>query len=180
MVASFRVSPVPPLRWVGAFYVETVRNVPLIVQMTLVFFGFPKLGFVFSPFKAGVIVLAVYTGSFVAEAIRSGINSVAKGQAEAARAIGLSFGQVLTIVVLPQALRTVVQPLANLLIACTKNSAVAYAISVPELTGTADRLGTETAQSLTVLLAAGVGYLVLTIPLGLALGRLERRVAVRR
>lgn len=180
VIASCRVSPVPPLRLAGAAYVGTVRNIPLIVQMFLVFFGLPKLGIVLEPFTCAWVVLAVYTGSYVAEVVRSGINAVAAGQAEAARAIGLSFGQVLLIVVLPQALRTVVQPLGNLFIACTKNSAVAYAISVIELTGTSDRLGVAAAESLAVLFAAGLGYLALTLPSGLLIGVLERKVAIKR
>ena len=180
VVAAFRVSPVPPLRALATTYVEVVRNTPLVVVMILFFFGLPKVEIRFSPFTTAALCLALYTGTYVGEAIRSGINSVAHGQAEAARALGLGFGQVLGLVVLPQALRTVVQPLGNLFIACTKNSAVAYTIGVVELTGTADRLGNEAAQSVATLFAAGVGYLALTLPAGLVVGLIERRVAIKR
>src|SRR5438105_2379133 len=133
VVASMRVSPVAPLRAAGTAYVETIRNIPLLVLLFLFFFGFPKIGIQYPPFPSAVIVLAAYTGSFVAEAIRSGINTVAAGQAEAARALGLTFPQSLRLVVLPQALRAVVAPIGNIFIALIKNSALALTISVMEL-----------------------------------------------
>lgn len=179
-VAAFRVSPVPPLRVAGATYVETVRNTPLTVLMVFFFFGLPKVGLLYSAFVTAVVVLGGYTGAFVAETVRAGINSVGKGQAEAARSLGLTFPQVLRIVILPQALRTVVAPLGNLFIALTKNSSVAAAISVLELSETADRLNNETARAIPVFLGAAFFYLVLTIPSGWAVGWLERKVAIKR
>lgn len=180
LVASFRVSPIPPLRWVGALYVETIRNTPLPVLFVLFFFGFPKAGVIYSPFTSAVIVLGAYTGAFVGETVRAGINAVGAGQVEAARSLGLTFTQVLGIVVLPQALRTVVAPLGSVFIALTKNSSIAYTISVLELTGIADRLNTETARPIPVFLGAAAAYLVVTFPSGLLVGVLERRTAIRR
>src|SRR5688572_19262731 len=170
VVAAFRVSPVPPLRWAGATYVELVRNTPLAVLFVLFYFGVTKVGIIYGPFTSAVIVLGAYTGAFVAETVRSGVNAVATGQAEAARALGLTFPQVLRIVVLPQAFRTVVAPLGNLFIALTKNSSVASVISVLELTEVADRLNTSTARPIPVFLGAAVAYLVLTMPSGWAVG----------
>jgi glutamate transport system permease protein len=169
-----------PLRAAGTFYVETVRNTPLAVLYVLFFFGFPKIGVIYSPFISGVIVLGAYTGAFIAETIRSGINTVAVGQAEAARSLGLTFPQVFAIVVLPQALRTVVAPVGSLFIACTKNSAVASTISVGELTRVANDLNTDTARPIPVFLGAAIAYLILTLPSGWLFGILERRVAVKR
>jgi glutamate transport system permease protein len=180
VVAGFRVSPVPPLRAAGALYVETFRNIPLAVLFVLFFFGLPKAGVRFDPFPSAVVVLSVYTGAFLAETIRSGINTVAVGQAEAARAIGLTFPQTLRIVILPQALRAVVAPVGNIFIALVKNSSIAFTISVVELTGVADRLNTETARPVQVFLGAAIGYLILTIPAGIGFGALERRVAIKR
>lgn len=180
VVASFRVSPVPPLRWAGVLYVETVRNTPLLVLLILAFFGLPKLGFTWSPFATAVIVISAYTGAFVAEVVRAGINTVATGQAEAARALGLTFPQVLGHVVLPQALRSVVQPLGSLFSALVRNTSLAYAISVVELTGTADQIGNETAEYLPAFIGAFIAYFILTIPTGFAIGVIERRVAVKR
>lgn len=180
IVAACRVSPVPPLRLFGAWWVETFRNTPLTVLMVLFFFGFPKLGIRYAAFPSAVTVLSVYTSAFVAETVRSGINTVAAGQAEAARAIGLTFAQTLRIVVLPQAFRTVVGPIGSLFIALTKNSSIASVISVLDLTKVADNLNTETARPIPVFLGAAVAYLLLTIPSGFAFGYLERRVAIKR
>jgi glutamate transport system permease protein len=180
IVAAFRVSPVPPLRVAGTVYVETVRNIPLPMLFVLFFFGFPKLGIIYSPFVSAVIVLSAYTGAFIGETIRSGINTVDPGQAQAARAIGLTFPQVLRIVVLPQALRSVVSPLGNLFIALIKNSAIAYTISVLELTGTADHINTDTAMPIAAFGGAFIAYLILTLPSGWAVGWIERRVAFKR
>jgi glutamate transport system permease protein len=180
VVAAFRVSPIPPLRIAGAFYVETVRNTPLTVLFILFFFGLTKVGVLYSPFVTAVIVLGGYTGAFVGETVRSGINAVASGQAEAARAIGFTFPQTLFIVVLPQALRTVVAPLGSLFIALIKNSSIALIISVPELVFRTDSLANDTARAVPVFIGAAVAYLLMTIPSGLAWAALERRTAIKR
>ncbi|HEX9546104.1 MAG TPA: amino acid ABC transporter permease [Acidimicrobiales bacterium] len=180
VVAGFRVSPVGPLRAAGTAYVETVRNVPLAVHFVLFFFALPKIGIIFSPFRSAVIVLAYYHGSFATETIRAGINTVSVGQAEAARSLGFTFPGTLIRVVLPQAVRSVVAPLGSLFIALTKNTSVAFLISVTELTGTADKLATDTARPIPAFLGAAAGYLLLTLFASLVLGALERRVAVKR
>lgn len=180
IVAAFRVSPIPPLRVAGATYVELFRNTPLTALMLLTFFGLPEVGFPPQYYRFAILALSLYTGAFISEAIRSGINSVGRGQTEAARALGLGFVQVLTIVVLPQALRTVVPPIANLFIALTKNSSVAYVISVTELTGVTRIIANETALPLTAYAGGAIGYLILTVPAGLLFGVLERRVAIAR
>ena len=180
LVAVMRVSPVPPARTAGAFYVETVRNTPVAVLLALFVFALPKVGIRYSLFASSVIVLSAYTGAFISEALRSGINSVSRGQAEAARSIGLTFPQTLSQVVLPQAFRTVVPPLGNLFIALTKNTAVAETVAVLDLLGRADRLNTATAQPIPVFLGAGAGYLLLTLPSGYVFGWIERKVAIKR
>jgi glutamate transport system permease protein len=180
VVAACRVSPVAPLRAAGTTYIEVIRNIPLAVQFVIFFFGFPKVGISYSPFVSSVIVLSVYTGAFIAETVRSGINTVDRGQIDAARSIGLTFGQVLRIVVLPQAFRSVVAPLGNLFIALIKNSSVAFSISVVELTGAASRLSFDTAKPIPVFLGAAFVYLVMTLPTGWAFGLVERRVAIKR
>lgn len=179
-VAAFRVSPVPPLRAAGALYVETFRNLPLVAFFLLFFFGLTKVGIRYPPFTTAVIVLSVYTGAYIAETVRSGINAVARGQAEAARAVGLTFGQTLASVVMPQALRSVIQPLGSLFIALTKNTSIAYTISVTELSKISDGLNTSTARPIPVFLGAAVCYLMLTLPSGAVIGVLERRLAVAR
>lgn len=180
VVAAFRVSPVPPLRAAGAFWVQVLRNTPLTVLLLLFVFGFTKIGLQYSFEVSSIIVFGAYTSAFVAETVRSGINAVALGQAEAARAIGLTFPQILGIVVLPQAFRTVVPPLGNIFIALTKNTSIASIISVLDLTEVADRLNNATARPIAVFLGAAAAYLMLTLPSGFAFGWLERKVAFRR
>lgn len=181
IVAACRVSPVPPLRVAGATWVELFRNTPLTLMMLLFFFGFTKIGIgPFEPFPSAVIVLSVYTSAFVAETVRSGINTVAGGQGEAARAIGLTFFQTMRLVVLPQAFRTVVAPLGSLFIALTKNSSIASVISVGEISKLADNLNTDTARPLQVFAGAAVAYLILTLPSGFLVGAVERRLAFKR
>lgn len=181
VVAGFRVSPVPPLRAVGAFYVGTVRNTPLAVLMVLFFSGFPDAGIIVdSRYVSAIIVLSAYTGAFIAETVRAGVNAVSRGQGEAARALGLTFPQVLAVVVLPQAVRTVVAPLGSIFIALIKNSALAALISVAELAGNAEALLTSLAEPIPIFLGAALAYLALTIPSGFAVGWLERKLAIKR
>ncbi len=180
IVAACRVSPIPPLRLAATTFVETVRNTPLTVLFILFFFGLTKVGVIYSPFVTAVIVLGGYTGAFVGETVRSGINAVHRGQTEAARAIGLTFPQTLSLIVLPQALRTVVAPLGSLFIALIKNSSIALVISVPELVFVTDDLANDTAQNIPIYIGTAAAYLLMTIPSGLAWGALERRVAIKR
>lgn len=180
-VAACRVSPVPPLRIFGAAWVEIFRNTPLTVLMVIFFFGFTKIGVgPYEPFPSAVMVLSVYTSAFVAETLRSGVNTVAGGQGEAARAIGLTFVQALLLVVLPQAIRSVVAPIGSVFIALTKNSSIASVISVLELSRLSENLITETARPFPVLIGSGIAYLILTLPSGFLFGALERRVAFKR
>jgi glutamate transport system permease protein len=182
VLAAFRVSPVPPLRWTGTAYVTLVRNCPLTVVLFFVAFGLPEVGVHQSYERFAVAGLVVYTAAFVCEAVRSGINAVPTGQAEAARAIGLTFGQSLRHVVLPQALRSVVPPLGSVLIAMVKNSAIVGAFGVGgELYNVGATLtGAQGLAALPVLTGVVLGYLAITIPAGVGLGVLERRVAVAR
>ena len=180
VIATFRVSPVPPLRAAGTTYVETIRNIPPLVLIFVFFFGFPYIDITYPPFVSAGIMLAIYTGAFIGEAVRAGINTVARGQAEASRSLGLTFTQTLGLVVMPQALRSVVPPLGNLFIALVKNTSLASVISVHELTFVSKRLITDTAQGLVVFFGTAVAYLILTLPAGWVVGRIERRAAIKR
>ena len=130
LLAAMRVSPVPVLRGVGTTYVNVFRNVPLVVLFLITTQGLPQLGLGFSFFVLAVLALGFYTAAFVCEAVRSGINAVDVGQAEAARSLGMTFGQTLQEIVLPQAVRSVIPPIASILIALTKNTAIAEAFGV--------------------------------------------------
>jgi glutamate transport system permease protein len=181
LLAAMRVSPVPTLRAAGATYIELVRNTPLTVVFFFVVFVLPQLDILLPYFAFAVIALTVYHAAFFCEAVRSGINAVGVGQGEAARSIGLTFGQSLRLVVLPQAFRTVIPPLINVVIALIKNSSIAAAFGVVELTATGTRLAAANGDAvIAVLVGVAVCYLVLTLPSGWLAGWLERRVAVAR
>ncbi|MDJ0334830.1 amino acid ABC transporter permease [Salinibacterium sp. G-O1] len=181
LVAALRISPVPALRGFATVYTEILRNTPLTLVLFFCAFVLPQLGVRFDFTTAATIGLTLYTSPFVAEAVRSGVNGVSVGQAEAARAIGLGFGQTLSLVILPQALRMVIPPLINVLIALTKNTSVAAGFSVFELVAVSRQViqfnGNATVA---ILLAVAVFYLVITVPLGQAANYLERRVMARR
>ncbi|MGY1847847.1 MULTISPECIES: amino acid ABC transporter permease [unclassified Blastococcus] len=181
LLAAARVSPVPPLRGLATFYVETFRNTPLTVVFFFLIFGLPQIDFILGFYTGAVLSLGLYTAAFVCEAVRSGINSVSTGQAEASRAIGLTFGQSLREVVLPQAFRTVVPPLGNVFIAMVKNSSIAAGFATSELSSLLPRLVNADAGQLTaVLLGVVVAYMIITLPLAFGVHRLERRVAILR
>ena len=181
LLAAMRVSPVTTLRAAGATYVEVVRNTPLTVVFFFAVFVLPQLDIRLSFFVFAVIAVTVYHAAFFCEAVRSGINAVGVGQAEAARSIGLTFGQSLRLVVLPQAFRTVIPPLINVVIALIKNSSIAAAFGVIELTATGTRLANANGDAVIAVLAGvAVCYLILTLPSGWLAGRVERRLAVAR
>jgi glutamate transport system permease protein len=182
IMASFRVSPVPPLRWVGTSWVNVFRNCPLTVVLFFCAFGLPELGINAEYFWFGVLGLVLYTSAFVCEAVRSGINSVPAGQAEAARAVGLTFSQSLSTIILPQAFRTVVPPLGSVIIAMIKNSAIAGAFGIGgDLFDVGEVLTSARGEAaFPVLTGVALGYLAITIPAGLLLGWLERKVAIAR
>jgi glutamate transport system permease protein len=181
VLAGMRVSPITPLRGLATFYVETFRNTPLTVVFFFIIFGLPQIDFAIDFFPGAVLSVGLYTAAFVCEAVRSGINAVSPGQAEAARAIGLSSGQSLREVVLPQAFRTVVPPLGNVWIAMVKNTSIAAGFSVTELSATLPRLvNADAGDLMLVLLGVVVGYMLITLPSAYAVHRLERRVAILR
>jgi glutamate transport system permease protein len=188
LVAGMRLSPISSMRTVATVYTEVLRNTPL----TLVLFGFavivPILGL--QPrgvdsqtqfFILAAVGLSLYTSPFIAEAIRSGVNSIPVGQAEAARSIGLGFGQTLSTVVLPQAIRMVIPPIINVLIALTKNTSVAGGFFVVELIGASRKaINDRGDEVIAILLSVAVFYLVVTITLGRIAAVVEKRVAVLR
>lgn len=180
VLAAFRVSPVPSLRIPAAGFVNLMQNLPLTVLFFLVVFGAPKIQIQGTSFwTRAVIALGLYTSAFVCEVIRSGINTVDAGQAEAARAIGLGFTQNLRLIILPQALRSVVGPMANTLIALTKNTSVAVGFAVLELTSVVNRLN-EKGQAVPGLFGVALCYLVLILAMSLVFEFIERKVSFDR
>lgn len=188
VVAIFRVSPIGFLNKLGAFYVNTIRNTPLTLIIVFCNIGFiVNLGMSVSEDIArnnliwAVFGLSVYHAAFVCEALRSGVNTVPVGQAEAARSVGLTFTQSLTQVLMPQAMRGAITPLGNTLIALTKNTTVATAIGVAEISGLMRQM-IEFRSDLIVpiFLIVALGFVILTLPIGLLTTYLSNRLAVRR
>jgi glutamate transport system permease protein len=180
LLATCRICPVLPLRAAAGLYVAVLRSIPLLVVLTLFVFGLPYVGLTYSLLWTAVTAMSLYWAAFFCEAMRSGIRTVPAGQVEAARALGFTFGQVLRLVVLPQALRAMVQPMANLLIAIVLNSSLAAAVGVTsELTGQTELLDQQYAQPLLIFGAAAVCYVIITFAIGRAAALTERRVAVR-
>jgi glutamate transport system permease protein len=181
LIAAMRISPVASLRIFATVYTEILRNIPLLLVLFFCAVVLPYLRVPLDYFPLAVIGLAAYTSPFVAEAVRSGVNAVPPGQAEAARSIGLGFMQTLTLVVLPQAIRMVIPPLINVFIALVKNSSVAGAFFVFELFKSANTAVRDHGDAVVpLLLAVALLYLCLTVPLGLIAARIERRVMVLR
>jgi glutamate transport system permease protein len=182
VLAGMRVSPIPTLRGFATFYVEIFRNTPLTVVFFFLVFGIVEIGLQFpTRYLAAVAALSLYTASFVCEALRSGINAVPPGQAEAARALGLDFRQSLTTVVLPQAFRTVVPPLGNVWIALAKNTSIAAGFAVTDLTAALQRLANANADQLAAVFASiVVAYLLITLPSAWLIRRVENRLAIVR
>ncbi|WP_100814352.1 amino acid ABC transporter permease [Microbacterium lacus] len=184
IVGAMRVSPIPIARGVGTLYVNTIRNTPL----TLVFFAFvfalpPLLGLRLTSavsLTLGICALGVYTATYVAETIRSGINTVPIGQAEAARALGLTFGQVMSLVVLPQAFRSVIPPMMSVFIALLKNTTVAAGFGVVNLGSLRNYLSERGENQLIVIVWVMVIFVALVLLLSWAQRSLENRWRVAR
>lgn len=181
VLAAMRVAPLPVLRAVGTLYVNTIRNTPLTLIILFCGLGLGSIVTVADVqttnyFWLAVFGLIAYTSAFVCEVLRSGINTVPLGQAEAARSIGLSFGQTMRIVVLPQAFRAVIGPLGSVLIALIKNTTIAAAIGVPEAFYTM-RNELQNYGDIVIPIFAGYAlfFVALTLPAGLIFGWMARR-----
>jgi glutamate transport system permease protein len=180
-LAMLRVSPVPVFRAAGTLYVTVVRNTPLTLVFLFWVFAYPYLEIVsMSFFTAAVVALTVYTSAFICEVVRSGINTVPVGQAEAARALGLTFVQTLNQIVLPQALRAVVPPLVSTLIALLKNTTIAAGFSVAEAGRIRSVLSDNGENQLLGLIWVSIGFIILVMFLTVLQRTLERNWRVAR
>ena len=182
LVAALRVAPVRWLNLVGTTYVEIFRNIPLLVLLFIAFAGLRRAGVPISPWVAGTASLGLYTAAYIAEALRSGVFAVGRGQIDAALSLGLSYPRTLRRIVLPQAFRTVIPALGSLIIAMVKNSAIVGAslVALPDLLKQSRQVQAETFQTNEVFFWAALGYLVLTVSVTLIFRYLERRFEIRR
>lgn len=192
ILASFRVSPIASLRAIGTGYVNTFRNTPLVLVLALAISVIPTLGFSDLGFSIGIrdfstfftvamLGLSFYTAAFVCEAIRSGVNSVSPGQAEAARSVGMGFVQSLRLVVLPQAFRAVIPPLASIYIALAKNTSVVAIFGVPEAAYVMRKLSNQFTSDLWfIFIGIALGYVVIVLLISAVASLFERQLAVAR
>ncbi|HEY6233832.1 MAG TPA: amino acid ABC transporter permease [Candidatus Elarobacter sp.] len=177
IVASLRVAPSIALRRIGTAYVEFLRNIPLLVQLFFLFFALPSIGIRLPAFACGVLALGVYTSAFVAEAIRSGIAAVPKGQLEAGLSSGMRYATAMRMIVLPQAITKTIPPLGNTTLNLIKNSSLVSTVSVLDILGTANLLGARSFQYVPMFVGAAICYLILTLPTAYAVNALEKRYA---
>ncbi|WP_257143985.1 amino acid ABC transporter permease [Bacillus sp. AFS002410] len=172
LVAVMRIAPIKPLNWLGSIYVEFIRNIPVLV---VIFFTY--LAGSYSGMVAGTIGLTIYTAAFIAEAIRAGILSVPKGQMEAARSTGLTYGQAMRLIILPQAIKIVIPPLGNQFLNLVKNSSLLAVVAGQDLMYQGDLISAMTYVTFDTYIFVGLFYLVLTIPLSIGVNYLEKRLA---
>ena len=182
VVAALRIAPNKWLQRLGGLYVEIFRNIPLLVLLFISYAGLRRAGVDINAWVAGIGSLGLYTAAYVAEALRSGVFSVGKGQIEASLTLGFSYAETLRRIVLPQAFRTVISPLGSLTIAMIKNSAIigVSLLALPDLLKQARIVQARTFETNATFFWAAVGYLILTGLATLAVRALERRFAIRR
>ncbi|MEL6051473.1 amino acid ABC transporter permease [Corynebacterium rouxii] len=193
ILTAMRVSPVGVLRSISTGYINIVRNTPLTLVVLFCSFGlYQTLGLQLvsresetflatNNFRLAVVGFTLYTSAFVAESLRSGINTVNFGQAEAARSLGLSFTQTFRFIVFPQALRAAIVPLGNTLIALIKNTTIASVIGVAEASLLMKETIENHADQLWLIFGMfALGFMILTLPTGLVLGAVAKKVAVKK
>jgi His/Glu/Gln/Arg/opine family amino acid ABC transporter permease subunit len=182
LVAALRVAPSKWLNRIGGIYVEAFRNVPLLLLLFIAFSGFPRAGISVGQWAAGIGCLGLYTAAYIAEALRSGVFAVSKGQIEAALSLGLTYRRTMRLIILPQAFRTVIPTIGSLVIAMIKNSAIVGGslVALPDLLHEARKVQSQTGRPDEVYFWAAVGFLVLTLTTTVVFRYLERRFEIRR
>jgi His/Glu/Gln/Arg/opine family amino acid ABC transporter permease subunit len=182
LVAALRIAPSRWVQRLGGVYVETFRNIPLLVLLFISFAGLRRAGVDISNWVAGTVSLGLYTAAYVAEALRSGVFAVGRGQVDAGLSLGFSNNEVLRRIVLPQAFRTVIPPLSSITIAMIKNSAIigVSLLALPDLLKEARIVQSRTFQTDEAFFWAAAGYLLITGTATVAFRALERRYAIHR
>ncbi len=173
-----RVSKNLILYWISTVYVEVIRGTPLLVQIFIVYFGLPSLGIRLTPYLSAVAALGINSGAYVSEIVRGGIQSISKGQMEAARSLGMSYVQAMRYVILPQALVRILPPLGNEFIALLKDSSLVSTIAIAELTRVGQQIITRTFQSFEIWTGVALFYFVMTFIMSRIVRFLESRLAI--
>jgi putative glutamine transport system permease protein len=179
LIGVLRVAPLLPVAAVAQGYIQFFRNIPLLIVLFFALNGLPKMGITFGFFATAVVGLTAYTSAYVAEVVRAGLQSLSRGQMEAARSLGFSWVGAMAYVLLPQVFRTIVPPLGNLFSALIRNTSLAGSVGVAELIYQADFIEGRT-FSPNIFIIAGLMYLLLTVPLGFAINFVESRLSLAR
>lgn len=177
LFAIFEIIPNKFMRVIGRVYVEVFRNIPLLVITMFFFVVLPLYVAKINGFTAGTIGLTIYTSAFIAETVRSGIQSVDDGQMEGALSNGLSFWQSMRYIVLPQAFKIVIPPLGNQFINLVKNSSVLAFVAGFDLMYQGNMIANDTLQTMPTFFAVGILYLIITMPLSYYMRHLEKKLA---
>ncbi len=172
-----RLSKNPIFYGVATFYISVIRGTPLIVQIFVIYLGLPQMGIVISAVPAGIIALGVNYGAYMTEIFRAGIQSIGRGQIEAAHSLGMTYAQMMKRVVLPQALRLTIPPTGNEFIAMLKDSSLVNFLGVWELFFRAIKVGRQNFRNMETLIIAGLFYWLVTIIFQYFQSRLEKRMA---
>ncbi len=178
MTSLMRIGNFKPTRYLALTYVDVFRGTPLLMQIIIVYYAFPYIGINFNEYVAGIVALSFNSGAYVAEIFRAGIESIEKGQMEAARSLGMSYFTAMRFIILPQAVRRVIPPLTNEFIALIKDSSLLSVIAVSELLRAA-REGMTWQANPTPFTLAALLYLLMTLPLTRLVNVLERKLAVK-
>ena len=179
-LALMRLSRSPLLRWPAAIYVSAFRGTPLLVQLFLIYYGLPQLGLELPPLIAAGIGFSLNIAAYAGEILRSAIAAVDKGQWEAAAVLGMTRGQTMRRIILPQAARTALAPLSNSFISLVKDTSLAATIQVPELFRQAQLITARTYEIFAMYLSAAAIYWIVSSLLAVGQGWLERRAEARR
>ena len=177
IIALIRISRIPTLRILAAIYIDVIRGIPLILQIVIVYFGLAYLGINLSRFVSGVVALTVCYSAYEAEIFRAGIESIHKGQMEAARSLGMGYFKAMRYVILPQAIRNVIPPLSNEFIALVKDTSLVAFIGLSEVF----RRGTEMMArhaNITPLVGVAICYLMITLPMMRLVQYMDRRMSI--
>lgn len=177
-VALGRLSSVRIVRFVCAAFVEFIRGTPLLVQIYIVYFALPQLGIQLDPIPAGVLAIGINSGAYNSEIFRGGIQSIDKGQTEAAKSQGMSYWQTMRYIILPQALRRIIPPLGNEFVTLIKDSSLVSIMSVHELTFRAKLVAARTYNYFTMYIGTAIIYFVMTFITSKLLGLVERRLRI--
>ncbi len=170
-LALMKISKNKILRYIASIYIDAIRGTPLLLQIMIIYYG-TTIG---SAFPAAVIALSINSAAYIAEIFRAGIQSIAKGQMEAALSVGMNYSQAMRYIILPQTIRRVIPPTTNEIVALMKDTSLVMVIGLSELVYKAKQIGSATANFFTPLLIAGLLYLIFTIPLTRYAEKLEGR-----